>query len=237
MNALWRAIRILREAWAKTATISATLRTALYFALGAAVLGFLIGRATPEGRYQEMRSEMSDLREDLRVLAAEREVSRSELNRLRLSEELGEKMAGSLRQKIEELIAENLRIREKVVFYQNLLDTEPGPALNVYALDDTPDFEPNFRLFSAVLVLPGKDFSGSYYFQAVVDRGGDEQVLRAPTSGAVPLQFNTYTEISQRMEIPSGTQIKRLRLIVLGEEGEEALRADSPDFLAEAEDA
>lgn len=210
----------LLEWWRQNRDNSVALRRALFFGGGAAILAFVAGRWHPEEEYRRMRGEMESLRADVRELAAARESADGEIRRLRLAATLGEKTAAHLQERIEELTAESLRRREEAIFYRRVLGAESQPALNIYALEETPDFHPGHRRFSAVLIFPQTKFSGGYYFDAVVREDDETRIVRAPAEGSAPLEFNGYGEIEETVALPSEAEIAKLRLVVENAKGE-----------------
>ncbi|MGI9298416.1 MAG: hypothetical protein ACR2QC_11060 [Gammaproteobacteria bacterium] len=210
----------LLEWWRRNRDKPVALRRALFFAGGGAILAFAIGRWHPEEEYRRLRGGMESLRADVRELAAARENADGEIRRLRLASTLGEKTASRLRGRIEELTAESLRRREEAIFYRRVLGAESQPSLNVYALEETPDFHPDHRRFSAVLIFPRTEFSGGYYFEAVAREDGESRLVRVPASGNAPLEFDGYGEIEQTVALPSAAEIAKLRLVVENARGE-----------------
>ena len=196
------------------------LNKALIFLLMAVALAFLIGRWHPEADYRELENELAALRATVRELAAARENEYVEVRHLRLEASLGEKAARKFRERVEQLTTENLHWREEAAFYRRLLGAEEQAALNVYALGETPDFRPNHRRFSAVLVFPQTEFKGGYYFEAVIRAGDRTHEVRAPAEGFAPVNFKVYSEIEQTVALPSDEEIVKLRLVVQNEKGE-----------------
>lgn len=211
----------LLEWWRENKNAPIPLYKALIFFALSAVLAFLVGRWHPEEDYRRLDAEAAALRADIRALAAAHEAENLEMRRLRLEASLGEKAAEKFRKRIEQLTADNLRWREEASFYRRLLGAERQSALNVYALEETPDFHPDHRRFSAVLIFPQTEFRGGYYFEAVARaEDGRARVVRAPPEGVAPLDFNVYGEIEQTVALPSGEEVVKLRLVVENEKGE-----------------
>lgn len=214
MDFIFRLAARAAEWWRGNKNAPVALQKALFFAAGFAALAFFTGRMHPEGDYWELRGRMESLRGDVRQLAADREENEGELRRLRLKTEISQKTEKLLGGRIKQLAEENMRQREEVVFYRRLLGAEAQNELNVYALEETPDFRPGYRRFSAVLVFPRTEFSGSYYFEAVAEAEDGGRVVRAPPEKNAPLQFSVYEEIEQIAALPPDAQIGKLRLVV-----------------------
>ncbi|MGI9306791.1 MAG: hypothetical protein ACR2P5_05740 [Gammaproteobacteria bacterium] len=226
MNLLLRFVAWLREFWRRNKNAPVALQKTLFIAGMAAAIAFIGGRIHPESVYRELEDNIENLRGDMRGLAAAREKNESEIRRSRLAEEIGQKAAKILDGRIEELAAENMRLREEIIFYRRFVGAESHGELNIYALEETPDFRAGYRRFSAVLVYPQTEFSGSYYFEAAVaGENGAERVVRAPSEENAPLQFDSYAEIGQIVELPSDAQIAKLRLVVNNKDGREETQA------------
>lgn len=217
-----RSAERLLKWWRENKDAPIALRRSLAFVALSAALSFLLGRWHPEEDYDNLQREMARLRADVRLLAAARESGDGEIRRLRLEASLGEKAARRFRDKIEKLTAENLQQREEAIFYRRLLGAERQPSLNVYALEETPDFHPDHRRFSAVLIFPQTKFAGGYYFEAAARTNGETQILRAPPDGTAPLQFEVYGEVEQTVALSSDAEIAKLRLVVENAKGEVA---------------
>lgn len=220
MNALSRFILHLLDWWHQNKDTPVSLRSALMMALVLAAIGVVIGRWHPEEDYRVLRDKMISLREDVRQLAASREKGEREMRRLHLAAERGKKSEEKFRARIEELTIEEMRRREEAIFYRRVLGAETQPALNVYALEETPDFRPGHHRFSAVLVYPQTAFKGGYYFEAVAITGNGEQIFRVPPEDLAPLDFDKYEEIEQTVSLPADAQISKLRVVIQNEEGE-----------------
>lgn len=221
MATLWYWMRLAAVWWARNKSAPVVLHKVLLLLAVAAAVGFMAGRLHPEADYRLLQEQMDDLRGDVRVFAGVRESNEGKIRRLRLASELNERTLAELRGRLAELEAENLHQREETIFYRQVLGAQEQAALNIYALEETPGFRPNERRLEAVLVIPQKKFSGSYYFEAVAeDKDGGRQVVRVPPQDGVPLEFERYAEIEQVINLPAQAEVKKLKLVVHDSKGE-----------------
>ena len=233
-NAFWDSLVYCVKWWRDNKNSPVALKKCVFVVATVSVISFLIGQGLPEEDYTRLESRISTLRGDVRDFAETREKTHDEIRRLRLTGQLNEQLSRRLSDRIEELTAENLRRREEALFYRRTLGAESQASLNVYALEETPDFRPGYRRLSAVLIYPQTEFTGGYYFEAVVAQGEERTVQRTPKKGILPLELDVYAEVEQVMELPTESYIAKLRLVVEDENGEviaEAeINADSEDL-------
>lgn len=208
----WDFFYAARAWWHKNKNTPIALQRALFVIMLAATIAFVVGRVRPETDYRRLQLQNRELRENVREFALVREQNESAIRRAKLATALGDKSAARLRQRIGELTAENLRRSEEAIFYRRALGAESQSALNVYALESTPDFRPGEHLLSAVLIFPQTQFSGGYYFEIITT--AEPTIVRVPTEDNVLLELDSYAEIEQVVVLPDGAEIGKLRLVV-----------------------
>ena len=217
----------LWEWWRAHSNMPVPLKKAILAAVLVAVAAFYMGRLHPQSDYADLQLTANQLRGDFRQLAQVREDDEIELRRLRLQVRLDEETISRLKLHSRELTRENLEQLEKEVFYKQL-GARTKEKLNIYALEETPDFRPGVRLFSAALITPPRrHFVGGYYFEAVTKKGDtiNAKLVRAPKEGVVSLSVNIYADIEEAVEMSDDLEINRLRLVVVDKNGNHAAEA------------
>ncbi|MGU9952155.1 MAG: hypothetical protein ACNYPH_07675 [Gammaproteobacteria bacterium WSBS_2016_MAG_OTU1] len=219
MRILLHCLRWIIDWWAQNKNAPILFWKALSVMVAMSILAFVVGQLRPEEDYYKLRNEMAELRDDVRGFAVHRQDNERKIRHLHLQAELDKKTLDKLQRHLKKLNLENIRRREEAIFYRQVLGGKKESALKVYALEETPDFRPRYRRLSAALVLPQKEFSGSYYFEAITENNGSEVLVRVPPKDNVPLTFKIYVEIDQVVELAVDAKIQKLRLVVQDKKG------------------
>ena len=216
-------MRFIKERWQwwrDNRDTPIALKKALLFMLLVAALTFSIGRFHPAEDYRRLLDTVADLRTDTRQFAQQKEKNEREIIKLRASLSVNEKLLQELQARNADLAMDNTHRREEAEFFRRILGRQSQDAIKIYALEKTPDFRPDHRRLSAVLVRgqAKKPFKGGYYFEVVeIDKDNTRRITRSPASANTPLVFDAYIEIEQVLKLPPASDIEKLRMVIVDE--------------------
>ena len=171
-------LRRALDIWRQWRYEEVSLKKVLFGVTLTAAIFFLLGRQYPESDYRKLRAQLEQRQNELRTFAAGDARRDREIIKMRTAAKLNAKTIAALESKIGEMSADNLKHREKVVFFREALGEKPAnQEMAIYALDETPDFRPQRRRLSAALVRTSKSkpFNGAYYFEVVQNIDGTKK--------------------------------------------------------------
>ncbi|MDO4724900.1 MAG: hypothetical protein Q4A97_09075 [Comamonadaceae bacterium] len=130
-----------------------------------------------------------------------------------------------LQQRIEQLQAENQRLRDDLGFYENLLPAGEGGALSIRSLDAQRSGDGQQLHWQILLMQPRRDavpFNGQLHWQIDAQQGGKPWKL-PPAQRQQALQFGRYQRLEGHWQLPSDVQVRSVTAIVR-EGGQERAR-------------
>lgn len=130
-----------------------------------------------------------------------------------------------LQQHIEQLQAENQRLRDDLGFYENLLPAGEGGALSIRSLDAQRSDDDQQLHWQILLMQPRRDavpFNGQLHWQIDAQQGGKPWRL-PPAQRQQALQFDRYQRLEGYWQVPAAVQVRSITAIVR-EGGQERAR-------------
>ncbi|PAT38657.1 DUF6776 family protein [Vandammella animalimorsus] len=130
-----------------------------------------------------------------------------------------------LQQHIEQLQAENQRLRDDLGFYENLLPAGEGGALSIRSLEAQRSGDGQQLHWQILLMQPRRDaapFNGQLHWQIDAQQGGKPWGL-PPAQRQQALQFGRYQRLEGHWQVPADVKVRSITAIVR-EGGQERAR-------------
>ncbi|RMX15369.1 hypothetical protein EBQ34_06610 [Vandammella animalimorsus] len=133
-----------------------------------------------------------------------------------------------LQQHIEQLQAENQRLRDDLGFYENLLPAGEGGALSIRSLNVQRSGDGQQLHWQILLMQPRRDaapFNGQLHWQIDAQQGGKPWRL-PPAQRQQALQFGRYQRLEGHWQVPADVKVRSVTAIIRegGEGGQERAR-------------
>jgi len=148
-------------------------RVVVYFFLIAAIF-YLLGAQYPKSDYRQLQNELKQARQENRLYADTIAKQKRAVIRESTQNRLNKKTLALLNERIDALLRENIRQKEKTLFYQQVFGNKAlAGEMSIHHLEMSPDFTPQQWRLNAILVRQGKRkaFKGAYYFELVLMDG------------------------------------------------------------------
>ena len=191
-------------------------RAVVYFFLVGAVF-YLLGAQYPKSDYRRLQNDLEQAWHNNRLYAADLARQKRELGKARARNTLNEKTLALLNGRLDDLLRENLRQKERTLFYQQVFNDETLTGeISIHHLEMSPDFTPQQWRLNAILIRQGKQkkFNGSYYFELVLADSNGEGTMRVPVDNR-KFDMNLYYEVEEIIALENDASIEKVRIVVL----------------------